>query len=180
MHNIFGRFSTIIYVLATMTMGVTALGLVGSSILKIYYALTHFPINQSILLDAVSLVVISIAIFDVAKYIMEEEILRDRELREPKEAREAITKFMVIIALVVALEGIVFIFDLGKEQPEYLIYPVLLLFISVIMVVGLGIYQRLSLNAEKDLAKSKEHLSRSKEHLSRARKNKETAKKTDK
>ncbi len=107
--------------------------------------------DQSVLLDAVSLIVISIAIFDVAKYIMEEEVLRDRELREPKEARESITKFMVIVALVVALEGIVFIFDLGKTNPEYLLYPVLLLGTSVLMIVGLGLYQRLSLSTERDL-----------------------------
>ncbi|MAZ76953.1 MAG: hypothetical protein CMH31_06615 [Micavibrio sp.] len=132
-------------------MGLIAIGLIISSLAKVYLSFSSFPMDQSVLLDAVSLIVISIAIFDVAKYIMEEEVLRDRELREPKEARESITKFMVIVALVVALEGIVFIFDLGKTNPEYLLYPVLLLGTSVLMIVGLGLYQRLSLSTERDL-----------------------------
>jgi len=76
-------------------------------------------------------VVISVAILDVAKYVMEEEVLRSRELRMPHEAREAVTKFMVIIALVVSIEGIVLVFELGKDEPELLLYPVLLLSVSV-------------------------------------------------
>ena len=104
------------------------------------------------MLEAVSSLVISVAIFDVAKYVMQEEVLRSRELRNPTEAREAVTKFIVIIALVVAIEGIVLVFELGNSEPELLLYPILLLAMSVIIVVGLGVFQRLSLQAEKRLA----------------------------
>lgn len=111
---------------------------------------------DGVLLEAVSSLVISVAILDVAKYVMEEEVLRSRELRDPSEAREAITKFMVIIALVVAIEGIVLVFELGNAQPKLLLYPILLLAVSVLIVVGLGIFQRLSLHAEKRLADAKD------------------------
>jgi hypothetical protein len=82
---------------------------------------------------------------------MEEEVLRSRELRRPHEAREAVTKFMVIIALVVSIEGIVLVFELGGTEPELLLYPIMLLCVSVIIVVGLGVFQRLSLKAERNL-----------------------------
>jgi hypothetical protein len=59
---------------------------------------------------------------------------------------------MVIIALVVAIEGIVLVFEIGNSQPELLLYPILLLAMSVIIVVGLGVFQRLSLLAEERLA----------------------------
>lgn len=144
-------FRSSMYALAALAMGTVALGLILSSLIKVFDSFNALPVNQSALLDAVSLIVISIAIFDVARYLMEEEVFHDRELRDPKEAREAITKFMVIIALAVALEGIVFIFDLGKADPEYLLYPIMLLGVSVLMIVGLGLYQRLSLITEKEL-----------------------------
>jgi hypothetical protein len=128
-----------------------SIALVLSSLMKAGTAFTTMPAVQSDLLESVSLVVISVAIIDVAKYILEEEVLRDRELREPAEAREAITKFIVVVALVIAIESIVFIFNLGHSEPQGLVYPCLLLLIFVGMVVGLGVYQRLSLAAEREL-----------------------------
>jgi hypothetical protein len=51
------------------------------------------------LLDAIGLAVVSMAVLDVGKYLMEEEVIRERELRSPIEARETLTKFMVIICI---------------------------------------------------------------------------------
>lgn len=145
---LFNVLSSLIYLLAAMAMVVISVVLIASSLVEIRQAVSTFPIDRPILLDSVSLVIISIAIIDVAKYIVEEEILRNRQLRELREARAAITKFMVIVTLVIALEGIVFIFDLGKTSPENLIYPVMLLTLSVFMIIGLGIFQRLTHNAD--------------------------------
>jgi O-antigen/teichoic acid export membrane protein len=124
--------------------------------MKVRIAFTTMPALQSELLESVSLVVISVAIIDIAKYILEEKVLRDRELREAAEAREAITKFIVVIGLVIAIESIVFIFSLGHTEPQGLIFPALLLLIFVVMVVGLGMYQRLSLQGEQQLQRMRQ------------------------
>ena len=139
------------YALAALAMASVSLGLILISISRVYAALTMPGTRDNVLLDAVSSLVISVAILDVAKYVMEEEVLRSRELRRPHEAREAVTKFMVIIALVVSIEGIVLVFEHGREHPEALLYPVLLLLVSVVIVVGLGVFQRLSLKSEAHL-----------------------------
>ncbi len=139
------------YALAALAMASVSLGLIIVSVTHAYAALTAPGTPEHGLLDAVSSLVISIAVLDVAKYVMEEEVLRSRELRRPHEAREAVTKFMVIIALVVSIEGIVLVFEHGREHPEALLYPVLLLLVSVVIVVGLGVFQRLSLKAEEHL-----------------------------
>lgn len=140
-----------LYGLAALTMALVSLSLVIVSLTRVYAAFVTSPTPETMLLDAVSSLVISVAILDVAKYVMEEEVLRDRELRKPREAREAVTKFMVIIALVVSIEGIVLVFELAKEAPELLLYPGLLLAVSVLIVVGLGVFQRLSLTTEARL-----------------------------
>jgi len=57
----------------------------------------------------------------------------------------------------VLIEGIVLVFELGQEEPELLLFPILLLFISVVMVVGLGLFQHLSLKSEDRLSKKTEH-----------------------
>ena len=141
------------YALAALAMAVVSLGLISNSVIHVYEAFTAQDTRENMLLDAVSSLVISVAILDVAKYVMEEEVLRSRELHRPHEARESVTKFMVIIALVVSIEGIVLVFEHGRETPEELLYPVLLLLVSVIIVVGLGVFQRLSLKAEQHLEK---------------------------
>ncbi|WP_284261114.1 hypothetical protein [Roseicyclus amphidinii] len=141
-----------LYGLAALSMAAVSLSLVVVSLTRVYAAFATSETAETLLLDAVSSLVISVAILDVAKYVMEEEVLRSRELRMPHEAREAVTKFMVIIALVVSIEGIVLVFELGKDAPELLIYPVLLLSVSVLIVVGLGVFQRLSLKSEARLS----------------------------
>jgi putative Mn2+ efflux pump MntP len=57
-------------------------------------------------------------------------------------------KFLVIIAIAVSLEALVFIFDAGKKDISNLIYPTFLLIAAVLVVVGLGVYQKLTQKEE--------------------------------
>ena len=57
------------------------------------------------LLSAIGYVVISIAVFDVAKYFIEEEVIRGREMRLTSEARRSLTKFISTISIAVFIEG---------------------------------------------------------------------------
>jgi hypothetical protein len=152
--NAFVRLATVVYAAAALAMVLISLGLISVSLAGVYSAVLNHQKAEGVLLEAVSSLVISVAILDVAKYVMEEEVLRSRELRNPSEARQAVTKFMVIIALVVAIEGIVLVFEIGSSEPALLLYPILLLAISVVFVIGLGVFQRLSLKAEERLAET--------------------------
>ena len=55
------------------------------------------------MLDAVSLVIIALAVFDVAKFLVEEEISRDKEMRSAQEARQTLAEFITIVIIVSAL-----------------------------------------------------------------------------
>ena len=101
------------------------------------------------MLDAVSLVLIALAVFDVAQFLVEEEISRDKEMRSAREARQTLTKFITIIIIVLSLEGIVYVFEAGKEDITNLVYPVLLLAVVLLMVVSLGAYHRLTRAEER-------------------------------
>lgn len=103
----------------------------------------------STLLEAVGYTIISIAVFDVAKYLFEEETVRASEMRHAGEARRSMTKFISTIAIAVFLEALVSVFEASKEEVRLMLYPTLLLFGGIALVVGLGVYQRLSAAAEK-------------------------------
>jgi hypothetical protein len=102
-----------------------------------------------LMLQSVGAIIIFAAIIDVAQYMMEEEVFLNKELRDPEEARRTVTKILVIITIAVSIEGLVFIFKAGTEDLTLLLYPALLIVVSAILIVALGVYQKLSATIEK-------------------------------
>jgi hypothetical protein len=101
------------------------------------------------LLTAVGYVVIAVAVFDVAKYIIEEEVVRERELRHVSEVRRSLTRFTATVLIAVFLEAIVLIFKVAEDDIALTIYPAILLFAGVGMLLGLGVFQRIAVNVER-------------------------------
>jgi hypothetical protein len=106
------------------------------------------------LLRAIGYMVIAIAVFDVSKYLAEEEVVRGRELRAASEARRSLTKFISTIAIAVFLEGLVTVFRVSKTNVPDMVYPTLLLLVGILIVLGLGAYQRLSASVEMEVGHS--------------------------
>ena len=102
-------------------------------------------------LSAIGYVVIAMAVFDLAKYFIEEEVIRSRELREAAEARRSLTKFVSTIAIAVFIEGLVITFQASKDDLPSMLYPTALLLTAILIVVGLGLFQRLSAEVERKL-----------------------------
>ena len=67
-------------------------------------------------LDSAGLVIIGFAIIETAKFIAEEEILRDKELRSAVELRRSLTKFITIIVIAASLEALVMIFETSRTD----------------------------------------------------------------
>ena len=112
------------------------------------------------LLAAIGYVVIAMAVFDVAKYFVQEEVIRGREMRNAAEARRSLTKFISTIAIAVFIEGLVTVFQVSKSNVSEMLYPTALLLTAIVIVIGLGVYQRLSADVEqkvgpKDRAKER-------------------------
>ena len=105
--------------------------------------------GSTALLAAIGYVVIAMAVFDVAKYFVEEEVIRGREMRNASEARRSLTKFISTISIAVFIEGLVLVFRVSRQNVADLLYPTALLFTAIIIVIGLGIYQRLSADVEQ-------------------------------
>jgi high-affinity Fe2+/Pb2+ permease len=103
------------------------------------------------LLGAVGYVIIAIAVFDVAKFLIEEEVLNGRERRIASEARRSLTKFISTIAIAVFLEALVTVFRVSSTRTTELIYPTFLLIAATLLVIGLGAYQRLSVVVERQV-----------------------------
>lgn len=96
------------------------------------------------MLDGIGLVIIAVAVADVGKFLFEEEVIADRELRRPAEARGSLTKFMTIIIVALSLESLVLITKASRDKPADVLFPALLMLVAVAALVGLGLFQKLS------------------------------------
>lgn len=133
---------------------VIAFALLGASIMLIGVAVWRtsqgFWTGEGALdtmLDGIGLVIIAVAVADVGKFLFEEEVIADREMRRPAEARGSLTKFMSIMIVALSLESLVLIAKTSRETMGDIIYPGLLMLLAVLALVGLGLFQKLSQNA---------------------------------
>ena len=131
-----------------------SLALVGFAAAELYFAGSIVEFGDA-LLGAIGYVVIAVAVFDVAKYFIEEEVIRGREMSIASEARRSLTKFISTISIAVFIEALVLVVRVSKQDVDKMFYPTLLLLTAIIIVVGLGVYQRLSVVIEKQDVGSK-------------------------
>ena len=143
--------------LSRIAFGAASLVLMAMSLMLVVYGTVEvlLAINTSwqqasdALLASIGYVVISLAVFDVAKYFIQEEVIRGREMRLSSEARRSLTKFISTIAIAVFVEALVTVFRVSKDDVERMLYPTALLLTAIVIVVGLGVYQRLSADVEE-------------------------------
>lgn len=144
--------SRVAFASAGLVLMALSLTLVVSSVVEVVTAasVSRRDFGDAVLL-AIGFVVIALAVFDVAKYFIEEEVIRVRELRRAGEARRSLTKFIATISIAVFVEGLVTVFRVSHQDVNQLLFPTLLLLTAIVIVVGLGIFQRLSAEVEREV-----------------------------
>ena len=142
-HNVTSWMSRALYFLASVLFIVAALCLVLKAFYEIYFFVIVRGHIDKDLLDAISYAIIGIAVADVGRYLFEEEVQRAERSHSSGEARRTFTRFMVVIAIAVALEGLVGIFEAANKDFTVVLWPLALILSSVFIMVGLGIFLRL-------------------------------------
>lgn len=140
-------FSRMLYTVIAFALLAAAILLIG---VAVWRTATGYWTGENALetmLDGIGLIIIAVAVADVGKFLFEEEVVADRELRRPAEARGSLTKFMTIMIVALSLEALVLIAKTSRETMGNIIYPGLLVFLAVTAMVGLGLFQKLSQNA---------------------------------
>lgn len=135
-----------VYGLISLCLAVISLTMMAVALWDIWVSFHEKTLLEKALLDAIGLIVIGMAVFDVSKFLLEEEVIHSSGTKSPAKQRETLLKFLVIIAIAVSLEALVFIFDAGKKDISNLIYPTFLLIAAALIVAGLGVYQKMTQN----------------------------------
>lgn len=139
--------SNFAYTVGCACLYLISLWIIAAAIISIVSDLSTSVFTVYKLLDEVALIVFSIAVIDVSKYLIVEEVLKGHD-RSPKEARRAFTKFITIIVTALSLEALVITIESVKTDITKLIYPILLFLVATILLVGLGVYQKCNSSSE--------------------------------
>ena len=133
-----------VYGFISLSLGVISLTMIGSALYEIWNSLHEKTLLTKSLLDAVGFIVIGTAVFDVSRFLMEEEVFKIHGEETSLKQRTTLIKFLVIITIAVSLEALVFVFTAAKKDISLLVYPTFLLLTAVMFVVGLGVYQKMT------------------------------------
>lgn len=140
----------VIFALSSLLLLLLAVGLVGVGLREAAGAFVSPDESAAdAILDILGYVIVAIAVFDVAKYLFEDEVRRGAEKRSAAEARRSLTKFLSTIIIALFLEALVLVFKTAREDVSLMGYPVALLVASILVLVGLGVFQRLSATVEE-------------------------------
>lgn len=108
------------------------------------------PVDE--ILHSIGLIIIGFAVVETSKFMAEEELIRQRELRSAKESRHSLTKFITIIVIAGSLEALVMIFKASRGNIADSIYPAVIFTAAMFALIALGIYQWLSSKVEPSSA----------------------------
>jgi len=132
------------FTLISLFLSLISLTMIIFAIVNIHISLGDKTLFAKSLLDAVGLIVIGMAVFDVSKFLLEEEVIKSHEEITHATQKATLSKFLIIIAIAVSLEALVFIFNAGKKDITLLIYPALLLVAVSFLVISLAVYHKMT------------------------------------
>ena len=142
MQVLYDRIALLYFGLATGFLMLLALVLLGWAIWEVLDAFLHGEVLS--ILESAGLVIVGFAMVETSRFIAEEEIIRQKELRSAVEARRSLTKFITIIVIAISLEALVMVFEAGRTELAHSIYPAILFGTAMFALVALGAFQWLS------------------------------------
>ena len=101
------------------------------------------------LIEAVGLLAAAVVALQIAQTITEEEVIRDAHISGPTRVRRFLSRFMVVVVVALAIEGLVATFKAIHEDPAQLVYAAGILAAVGLLLAGWGVFVRFNRDAEE-------------------------------
>jgi hypothetical protein len=148
------HLARVFYTLVSLVLMAFALILVATGPVTLVRAVLAGEPFVDAIVNSLAFLILSLAVFDVARYVFAEEVRRGREMRKASETRRSITKFITVIIIAVLMDALVALSKAGQGELSLLVYPVVLIGGGVALLLSLGIFQRLSATVEEKVGAS--------------------------
>lgn len=104
---------------------------------------------------AIIYLTLGLAVFDLGKTILEEEVLMHKDIFRHSSTRRTITRFVAAILIAVSIESLLLMFKAALGHGENVLAAVWMMFTAIGLLVGLGLYVYLGAQAEVALLKQR-------------------------
>jgi hypothetical protein len=100
------------------------------------------------IIEAVGLLAAAVVALQIAQTITEEEVVRSAHVSGPTRVRRFLSRFLVVVIVALAIEGLVATFRAAHEDPNYLTQAAALLVATGILLAGWGVFIGFNRHAE--------------------------------
>jgi hypothetical protein len=108
---------------------------------KMFFTYTLNGIEVKKMFEATILITLSLALFDLVKTLLFEEVIGDKE-EHPFAIHKTMIKFLGSIVIALAIEGLMLVFKFAMIAPQKLVYASMLLGAVTLLLVGLAYYMK--------------------------------------
>ena len=90
------------------------------------------------IIETIGLLAVAVVSLQIAQTIMEEEVIRDAQISAPTRVRRYLSRFLVVVVVALAVEGLVATFKALHENPELLPHAATILVSVGVLLLGWG------------------------------------------
>jgi len=101
------------------------------------------------IIEAVGLLAAAVVALQIAETIVEEEVVRDADISAPTRVRRFLSRFMVVVVVALAIEGLVATFKALHDDVAQLPYAAGLLAATALLLAAWGVFVHLNRSAEE-------------------------------
>jgi len=101
------------------------------------------------IIEAIGLAAIAVVALQIAQTVVEEEVIRESQISAPTRVRRYLSRFLVVIVVALAVEGLVATFKALHEDMAQLLYAAALLCTVALLLAGWGAFIWLNRAAEE-------------------------------
>lgn len=101
------------------------------------------------IIEAVGLLAAAVVALQIAQTVAEEEVVRSAHVSGPTRVRRFLSRFLVVVVVALAIEGLVATFRAVHEDPLQMLYASAMVLAVGGMLAGWGIFIKLNRSAEE-------------------------------
>lgn len=107
------------------------------------------PGSALVVIESLGLLAAAVVALQIAQTVFEEEIVRGAQISAPTRVRRFLSRFLVVVVVALAIEGLVAAFKAIHEQMAELWYAAALLFATAALLAAWGVFVRFNRAAEE-------------------------------
>jgi hypothetical protein len=101
------------------------------------------------IIEAVGLLAAAVVALQITQTVTEEEVVRAAHVSGPTRVRRFLSRFLVVVVVALAIEGLVATFRAANEDPAQLLHAAALVLAVGALLAGWGVFVRLNCYAEE-------------------------------